>query len=363
MRDPLIKTDVPVLTSNHAKELVDEYLSSVLSERVAQAAGVHPHYERLWQAITRLYTAGGKRLRPYMILLMYQAYSQKPVEHALPAAAAQELLHQSILIHDDIIDRDTIRYHIKNISGQYDDTYKDLISDNTIRRHFADSSALLAGDLLISEAHMQITRLDIDKKLFDEIHHLMSQSVFHVAGGELLDTEASFEKLGVIDPLTVAEQKTASYSFVGPLMIGAVLGGATEDQQNILKHLGTSVGIAYQLRDDLIGLFGDADTTGKSTDGDIREGKHTVLIEEFYKRADDAQKEQFMKIFGNHNADSSTIDIARQLLEKSGAREVIEGYIDNYMNETTQSLEALEISDDHKAMLSSLISASLKRDR
>ncbi len=363
MTDSSTKTGVSVLDSATAKQMIDDYLSTILSERIASAAGVHQNYERLWKAIASLHTAGGKRLRPYMTLLMYQAYSQKPVTGALPAAAAQELLHQAMLIHDDIIDRDSIRYHIKNVSGQYEDTYTDLIPDPIERRHFADSSAILAGDLLISEAHMQIARLDVDAALFHEVHHHMSQSVFHVAGGELLDTEASFEKDGVIDPLTVAEQKTASYSFVGPLMIGAVLGGASKDQQNILRHLGTSVGIAYQLRDDLIGVFGDANATGKSTDGDIREGKRTVLIDEFYKRANESDIKQFAEIFGQRDADEQALVRARTLLERSGAKEAIESYIENYKKETTQSLESLTISNDHKAMLNSLITASLKRDR
>lgn len=363
MADTLRQLHNSVLSTETAKQLVDDYISSVLAERISQAGEVHPHYERLWQTMSALFNAGGKRLRPYMILLMYQAYSQKQVTNALPAAAAQELIHQSMLIHDDIIDRDTFRYHIKNISGQYDDIYADLIKNPAERRHFADSSALLAGDLLISEAHMQIARLDVDSTLFDQVHRLFSQSVFHVAGGELIDTEASFEKEGVIDPLTVAEQKTASYSFVGPLLIGAVLGGASESQQHILKHLGTSVGIAYQLRDDLIGVFGDSDTTGKSTDGDIREGKRTVLIDEFYKRATDQQKAEFEKTFGNSKATREAISEARQLLEATGAKDAIEGYINNYKKETTQSLEALTISSEHKAMLESLITASLERNK
>ncbi len=89
--------------------------------------------------------------------------------------------------------------------------------------------------------------------------------------------------------MTIAEQKTASYSFVSPLTMGAILAGASEDQRDLLKHFGTSIGIAYQLRDDIIGIFGNEEVTGKSSEGDIKEGKRTLLIDEFYKRATEEQ--------------------------------------------------------------------------
>ncbi len=149
---------------------------------------VHPHYARLWNSIATLFDAGGKRLRPFMTLLTYQALQRQACHRYLPAAVAQELLHQAMLIHDDIIDRDTIRYHVKNVSGQYRDIYKDIKD----KAHFADSSALLAGDLLLSEAHIQVSLASVDADIQAKSQEVLSQAVFHVVGGELLDTEASF---------------------------------------------------------------------------------------------------------------------------------------------------------------------------
>jgi geranylgeranyl pyrophosphate synthase len=362
MRTSVSRTQKTILTVSEAKRLIDTYITNVLDIRADSASTVHPHYERLWHSIKSVYAAGGKRLRPYMTLLMYQAYGGDDIEAVLPAASAQELIHQAMLAHDDIIDRDSIRYGVKNISGQYLDEYAPHADGPSEGRHFADAAAILAGDLLISEAYAQLAQSDVPTEMLHRAQSRLNEAVFHVAGGELLDTEASFYQEGAITPLTIAEQKTASYSFVGPLTMGAVLGGASDEQIGILKHLGTSVGIAYQLRDDLIGVFGDSTVTGKSTDGDIREGKRTLLIEEFLKRADDEQRARFNAIFGNPHASNGEIDEVRNLLTQTGAREAIEGFIETYKVQTTEHLAALDISAAHRDVLAQLIETSLKRD-
>ncbi|MEO6110012.1 MAG: polyprenyl synthetase family protein [Candidatus Saccharimonadales bacterium] len=358
MSDQATHTHTEVLTSQQAKQLVDEYMLDLLADRIAQASAVHGNYKRLWEAIQNLYSAGGKRLRPYMTLLTYQAYADKPVENVLPAAVAQELLHQAMLIHDDIIDRDTVRYNVKNISGQYLDIYTDLAES----RHFADSSAILAGDLLISEAHIQVAKSNTEPKILTQVQQILNQEVFHVVGGELLDTEASFSQESIIDPLTIAEQKTASYSFVGPLTMGATLAGADEVQIGLLKHFGTSIGIAYQLRDDIIGIFGNQVVTGKSNEGDIREGKRTLLIDEFYKRANDDQKAQFETTFGSQTATDTDIQTVRELLIETGAVAAIETCIDSYKQQTIDHLAELSIPEPYREQFNILIAQSLDRE-
>ncbi len=362
MHHVLDEMKTAVLTPDRAKVLIDDYISQVLAEKTTLAADIHPHYQRLWQAITNLYSAGGKRLRPYMTLLVYEAYSREPVQAIIPAAAAQELLHQAVLIHDDIIDRDSIRYSVKNISAQYEDMYTPYLSDKVERRHFADSGAILAGDLLISEAHTQLASLTIDKTILLAVQQLLSQAIFQVAGGELLDTELSFVPPGSIDPLTIAEYKTASYSFITPLMIGAVLAGAPPQQQSAITAIGQLVGIAYQLRDDLIGVFGAEAVSGKSVESDIREGKQTMLVGEFYKRATQTQKKQFETVFRNPMATERHIADARSLLEQSGAKNAVEKTIEKFTRQTIQQLDGLAIDAAHRTMLANLIKASLERD-
>lgn len=329
--------------------------------RTREAKGISPDYERLWQEVSDLYKAGGKRLRSYMTLLAYEMYSPDDLNAILPAAAAQELLHLSMLIHDDIIDRDLLRYGKENITARYLRHYERNIHEAAERLHYANSAALLAGNLLISEAYILMTQTEVDPKAILRAQQMVSQSVFHVIGGELLDTEATFRGDKASDPLKIAEQKTASYSFVSPFLVGATLAGAPQDQLHILQTLGETLGVAYQLRDDIMGVFGNESKTGKSAEGDIREGKRTVLIEEFLKRASTEDLELFRKAFAHRDASSKDVRAVKALIETSGARAAVESLIENGRQKALTILETLAIDDDHKKTFEQLIELALKR--
>lgn len=296
-----------------------------------------------------------------MTLLTYEMYSSADVKTILPAAAAQELLHLAMLIHDDIIDRDLTRYGKENVAARYLKHYGNSIKDENERHHYAQSAAILAGDLLISEAYMLITQTDVDPKAILRAQQLVSQSVFHVIGGELLDTEAAFRADKASDPLKIAEQKTASYSFVSPFLVGATLAGAPQGQLHILQSLGEVLGIAYQLRDDIMGVFGNVSQTGKSTEGDIREGKRTVLIQEFRTRASADDLVVFNKSFGNRTASPKEIKTIKHIIEKSGAKAAVESIIEEHHRKALELLDTLAIDDSHKKAFEQLVELALMR--
>lgn len=356
-------TPATVLAPAESKAIVDAFLKPLLAQRTEDARRIDPHYETLWQDIQKLYAAGGKRLRSYMTLLAFETFSEQPAETILPAAAAQELLHLAMLIHDDIIDRDDIRYGVKNIAREYMDHYEEIIADEADRRHYANSAAILAGDLLISESYVLMGETKANPTAIITAQRLLSRAVFHVVGGELLDTEAAFRGANSADPLVIAEQKTASYSFVSPFLTGATLAEAAPAQLEILQRLGEQLGIAYQLRDDIIGIFGNEVVTGKSTDGDIREGKRTFLVEEFYKLATEDQIEKFMPLYGHHDLTDEQIVIVKNVLIESGAKDAVETLISAYQKHTHTLLNSLELDPYHYKSFSDLIDLCLKRDR
>ncbi len=341
-----------VLTLRDSKATVDEFVKPLLTSRRQKAGEVSAHYEALWQAIEKLYSAGGKRLRPYLTLLSYQAFGGDSLETILPVAAAQELTHLALLIHDDIIDRDLIRYGVRNVTGQFIDDYSQIIEDETDRHHYAESAAILAGDLLFSEAYVLVGKAGVE-----ELH----TALFSVLGGELLDTEAAFRP-DRVDPLVIAVQKTASYSFTGPLLTGAKLAGATNQQCDTLRELSEQVGIGFQLQDDLIGIFGDEAVTGKSTDGDIREGKFTILIEEFVAKADTSARNEFDGLFGKKNASDAEIARVRQLIIESGAKTAVEQRIGAYRIEALKLLAKLSLKPEYDEAFTSLIDLCLNRE-
>lgn len=359
LETPLTK----VFTPTNSKTLVDGFLTPLFMQLTEDARRINPHYETLWQDIQKLYSAGGKRLRSYMTFLSYQAYSSKPIETILPAAAAQELLHMAMLIHDDIIDRDDIRYGVKNVAREYMDHYEELLAEASDRRHYANSAAILAGDLLISESFVLISETQVNPAAVVASQKLLSKAIFQVVGGELLDTEAAFRGADSADPLTIAEQKTASYSFVSPFLMGAILAEADQLQQDILQKLGEQLGIAYQLRDDILGVFGDEEKTGKSNSGDLKEGKRTLLLSEFRKLATPTQQQAFDATFGNHQATDEDVARMKQLLVESGAKASMEVLIDAYREHAFSLVSALDIDQSHRDAFTQLIDLCIRREK
>lgn len=298
---------------------VNAVLDKFFEQSIQNAAKIDPSYERLWRNLYSLIQSGGKRLRPKMTLMTYRAFGGDDISSIIPIAAAQELLHFALLIHDDVIDRDYIRYGVANIAGHYRLEYSQYLSSPGSLTHYAHSAAILGGDLMLSGAHQLIATSELSEKDKIKAQHLLSVGVFEVAGGELLDTELSFNPYKNGDALKVATYKTASYSFVLPLLTGAHLAGANEERRNTLRQYAIALGIAYQLTDDLLSVFGDERQTGKSTVSDIIEGKRTYLVEMAFEAFTPADQATFMMTFGNSKATPPEIEAAKHLLESSGA--------------------------------------------
>lgn len=341
------------------RERVDAALAQFFASSRTQAQSISPSYDRLWESMERLVMAGGKRLRPHMTLLAYEAFGGKNIDAMIPVAAAHELLHASLLIHDDIIDRDDIRYGVKNINGQYKAFYAQQPEPH--RTHYAYSAALLGGDLLLSGAYALINQSTLGA---DEKHRataLLSESLFAVAGGELLDTEAALLPFDQTDATLIATHKTTSYSFVKPLLTGATLAGASDETQQQLRDLGLALGIAFQFTDDVLGTFGNEVATGKSTTGDIREGKHTFLIEQYLDMSQPHDHALYDTTFGNPDAPRADIEALKQAIEASGARTYVEDVIDDYGDKARAILASFGLSQQYQTAFEHLIVSATRR--
>lgn len=318
--------------------IVNDYLKTFLRDKRVLAQSIHPNYERLLGEIERVTLAGGKRLRPHLVFVGYGAQDAS----IAPLAAGYELLHTALLVHDDIIDRDAIRHNQATIHQAYFDQHYSTLDDPHERHHFSTSAALLAGDVLISWAYELLARLDLSADRYRQSSQIMSDAVFNVAGGELIDTESPFNPVP-IDPIVVATYKTASYSFVAPLLAGAALSAHHYSDKSLdtLKAYATNIGIAFQLRDDILGIFGDEAKTGKSTVGDLREGKRTVLIELFRKSASLDEYELFRQSFGNPQASDESLVKLKELLRASRAYDKTIELENTYVHQATVALEGL----------------------
>ncbi len=342
---------------------VTDLIEAFLQQKLDQSGAMSPYYHDQWLQIQRLFRAGGKRLRSRLTVLSYQMFGGSNVTAMLPSAAATELLHLAMLMHDDIIDRDYTRYGVENIAGHYNEAYEEFVPDPKERLHYSHSAALLAGDLLLSEAYGMIAQSDVEPRTILDVQALLATSIFEVVGGELLDTEAAFRGRGSVSPETVARYKTASYTTTLPLLIGATLAGASKAQLDDVRLLGTSLGIAFQLRDDLIGVFGDEAETGKSTAGDIREGKYTYMIEQFYMLANGEQRIYFDEHFGDPTINEEGLAHIRELLRITGAIERAERAIATHEATARKALSRLTIDPAYEEQFNDLIIVVTKRNK
>lgn len=354
----------PSLPTNTAyMHHIEELLEAVFNEGLSGAKSIDSRYERLWQSMADLVFAGGKRLRPHMVFLAYDAFGGQDPQSIASIAAAHELLHTSLLIHDDVIDRDTLRRGHKNINGIYQDFYRryDLSDKDTV--HYAHSAAILAGDLLLAASHRLIAESSLSSAQKTLAMQHLSRGIFEVAGGELLDIEATFMPFSLSSAATIARYKTASYSFIAPLLTGAALASASPHQQENLQRFAESLGIAYQFSDDILGTYGDEKITGKPFDGDIREGKLTFLIEQYLALTPSGAREVFDATFHNNNATAADIESLRRAIKKSGALENTLKAIDIHTETAKKSLNTLALpKQSHDAFLA-LIQSLINRQK
>lgn len=332
-------------TSKHTVEAVlHEFIGS---KRVA-ANAIHPSYGRLLQEIERVVFSGGKRLRPHLVFLGYGSYDAS-ISHV---AAAHELLHAALLVHDDIIDRDDTRHNQATIHHAYDTHYNPHLKNESEREHFSKSTALLAGDILLSFAHELLAGANLAEEHHQKTVQLIAQGMFEVVGGELLDTEAVFIP-ETYDPLVVYRYKTAGYSIIAPLLTGAHLSPQHYDTEvlDALYRYAEAIGISYQIQDDILGVFGENDTTGKSTVSDLREGKQTLLISNFKAVASFEHTTLFDEVFGSTESSKEQLVALKSAIQASGARELTEKTAANYMKQALVHLNLLPDSELKASLL------------
>ncbi|QQG50944.1 MAG: polyprenyl synthetase family protein [Candidatus Saccharibacteria bacterium] len=351
------------LTGDPTMMLVEASLRTVLTKGIQDATEIDSRYERLWQSIADIVSSGGKRLRPRMVLLAYEALGGRQPQTLAPVAAAHELLHTSLLIHDDIIDRDTSRRGRKNINGLYEAFYQPYHLDQKDRVHYSYSAAILAGDLLLAAAHQLVIESSLNPRQKTTAMRFFSRGIFEVAGGELVDIESTFMPPESSSAIMIARYKTASYSFISPLLSGAALAGASSAQLDHLRLFAESLGVAFQLSDDLLGMFGDEKITGKSTDSDIREGKLTYLIEQYLALTPLESRATFTAAFHNTNASPEDTEALKRDIERSGAREKTMLEIESRAKIAEESLDKLALSKSSHDKFLALIHAAVQRQK
>lgn len=312
-----------VLQGNSDLDLVEEVLQEFFADAKLRAVAVNAAYLGLWEALERA-TAGGKRSRPRLVLLAYRQLGGTEVSNAAQLAASYELLHSALLIHDDVIDRDFVRRGSPNVSGHFRNRALRAGVPPAAAEHAGVSAGVLAGDLALSNAYKLLRTVEAPEPVAHRLNEILDDAIFSSVGGEVLDIE--FSRTGDMpsleDIIKTAHQKTSVYSFEAPLQAGAVLAGAPEAVVAALTSFGRYAGIAYQVADDVLGIFGTESRTGKTRWGDLREGKRTALLSYAATRPEWSSIAAFI---GSPGLTASDAEYVRSVLVACGAKDYAVG--------------------------------------
>lgn len=320
-----------------ARDVLDDVRATIdgCFADVARRIGRFEHFDRVWQTAAATAT-GGKLIRPHLVLCARRGFGGETDDSTVQIAAALELLHLSFLLHDDVIDGDTLRRGTPNLIARQHDVARASGIDETEAVRYGVSCAILVGDVLLASAHRLVAGIDEPPVRRRALQEVLDDAVLAAAVGEHADIRISLR--GEADEsaiLRTMEQKTARYSFTAPLQMGALLGDAPAAAVTALGVIGATMGAAFQARDDVLGVFGDPQRTGKSTLSDLREGKITLLIA--HARTHTAWN-GVAHLFGDPGLDEQGAGLLRAAIERSGARQRTEAVIDGLLDETRMSM-------------------------
>lgn len=329
---------------------VESRLARSLDEAVETARPYGPDAVAAIDAARSLAMRGGKRFRPVLVAAAFEACGGSALasEAVALAGAAIELLQVYLLIHDDWMDGDLVRRGGPSVHAMLRATYRDDAA--------GDAAAILAGDYASALAQEALASVPVPAERAVEAARAFARIQREVITGQLLDMRGA--PPGGVE--SMHDLKTGSYTVRGPLAIGATLAGATVEQRAALDRFAAPLGVAFQLRDDLLGTFGDPRTTGKPAGNDLRRGKRTALIDAL---AGDVEAAPLVaRVLGVPDASDADVQALVARMEASGARARVEERLAHLLAAAERELAAAPLGATGKSWLHGAVKALGERD-
>ncbi|MDP9151948.1 MAG: polyprenyl synthetase family protein [Myxococcota bacterium] len=327
---------------------VESLLVEWLDARVDDAQGRGAEVGAMADAIRHLALRGGKRMRAVLLAAAYEGCGgEEGAERVVQAGAALELLQVYLLVHDDWMDGDEVRRGGPSVPA----VMRGLFGAQ------ADAASILAGDLAAAWAHRAMLEVPLPAERVVRAMRELARVEEEVVQGQLLDVRGFARDEKEVE--VVHALKTASYSVRGPVMVGAVLAGASDDQLARLAAFAEPLGVAFQLRDDVLGTFGHELTMGKPSGGDLREGKRTALVVEAMR--DPQAAKALAKVLGHADASEAEVRAAAECIEASGSRRRVEERILVLVAESLGALERADLTPAGRAVLAQAALAMTER--
>ena len=312
-----------MLTATEIQEKVNAYIASLPYERKPKS---------LYDPIEYVLAAGGKRIRPSFVLMAYNLFHDD-VDRILPVATALETYHNYTLLHDDLMDKADMR------RGR-----------PTVHKKWDDNTAILSGDTMLVLAYEHLAKCDT--KYLKPALDLFTETALEVSEGQQFDME--FETRNDVaeeEYIEMIRLKT-SVLLACALKMGAVVAGASDADANALYAFGEKVGLAFQLQDDMLDVYGDPKVFGKAIGGDVTSNKKTFMLINAFNRADAGTRAELERWTTATEFDpAEKIAAVTEIYNRLGIDKLAEQRIKEYFEQSRQHLDELSVSDDRKAVL------------
>ena len=329
-------------TSKGIKDFLKEFNNSLVKDKTG--------YLKENLELLKNLNSDGKLIRGFLIALGYKIL-KKDIEYSYNLSLAYELFQTSILIHDDIIDNDNLRRGKDTIHYANFKKYKSLNESDA--KKTSESIGICIGDYGFFKVNEIIINNYKDNPNFFKLFKYYNDIVLKTVEGEIIDVILSFEgKYKEIQNLEenimiIYRLKTAFYTIIGPFSLGLILGGIEDDKLEDIKKFGDSVGIAFQIQDDILGIYSDM---GKVIGSDIKEFKQTILYSFTMKK--EKYKNELLKYYGKENITEVEINETRRIFKESGAYEYAINLMNKYYNEGIEIIKSISwIKDEDKSII------------
>lgn len=342
---------------------VQQELDAFLARQAEVLAEVSPAVGPLVEAVGDL-VAGGKRLRPAFAAWGYRAGGGRDEQVEIRVGAALELFHAAALLHDDVMDGSDTRRGRPALHRRFEAVHAEAGWDGSSAR-FGQAAAILAGDLCLGWSDECFHDCGAEAGAVEQARRYYDRMRSQLMAGQYLDVH---EQASGSDPegadvraLQVLRYKSAKYTVEHPLLIGAALAGADAPRRAALSAYGLPLGEAFQLRDDVLGVFGDPGVTGKPAGDDLREGKRTMLVALATQRADAGQAALVSRLLGDPDLDDDGVRALRGVIEGTGALASVETLIDELVDRSRAALADAPLPSRVTAALDELVDVATAR--
>jgi geranylgeranyl diphosphate synthase, type I len=354
-----VRTDQESVTEaiTRVKTLVDRRLAAFLDEHTAPVAD--PEVTRAYRLLREFILGGGKRIRPLLCYWGWRGAGGADCDQIVSVGAALELCHAGLLIHDDIMDRSDLRRGNPTMHRSLAGLHR-----GPAARSFGRAAAILLGALTLAWSDELLSHGEVEADRLRDARSLFNRLRTEVITGQYLDILAQVRDVRTVEQaLMVIRYKTAKYTVERPLQIGGALAGAPPELLSAYSRFGVPLGEAFQLRDDVLGMFGDPADTGKSALDDLREGKNTILVAYAAQHASPDEQAHLAAWHGNPRLTGERAAELRQIVVGAGALAYVETMIEERGRAALSALRRAPIDPLLKTELVALAGLLVNRDR